>query len=118
MSDFPRILTAIPRRRYRYGEFDVTLLDEVQSGDDVDYRYILAFVQEGRPSPLLYICAERNPPGKRSEGAYRLRLINEAMSEVLGSSDGWRDEEQFTAEGLRVGGKVLSLSDEQAVRID
>ena len=117
MSDLPIIRTAIPQRRYRVGEFDVTLLGDVESGDGIDYRYILAFVEEGSPRPTFYVCSERNPPGERGAGSHRLRMVNAVMSEVLGSADAWRDIDAFAEEGLRIGIKALSLTDERAVRL-
>ena len=117
MSRFPVIRTAIPQRRYRLGEFNVTLLGEVESGDGIDYRYILAFVEEGRTQPSLYLCSERNPPGARGDGSHRLRLVNGAMSEVLGSDDAWRDVDVFVEKGLRIGASTLALQSEQPVQL-
>jgi hypothetical protein len=117
MSDLPRILTAIPRRRYRIGEFGVTLLAEVESGDGIDYQFIMAFVEEGQSRPSLYVCGERNPPGQRSEGSHRLRMVNQAMSEILGSDDAWRDLEAFAEQALAIGAKALGLGREQPVQL-
>jgi hypothetical protein len=41
----PTITTAIPLRRYQYGEFVVTVLGDIESPDAVRYRYILAVAQ-------------------------------------------------------------------------
>jgi len=117
MSHFPKINTAIPHRRYRVGEFDVTLLGDIESSEDVEYRYILAFVEEGKPKPAFYVCSERNPPGQRADGSHRLRMINEVMSEVLSSDDAWKDMDRFAEEGLKVGIKALGLRDENPVRL-
>lgn len=117
MSRFPIIHTAIPQRRYRLGAFNVTLLGEVESGDGIEYRYILAFVEEGNSHPSLYLCSERNSPGEREAGSHRLRLVNEAMSEVLSSADAWRDMETFAQEGLRIGATTLALQSEQPVQL-
>ena len=117
MSQFPVIRTAIPHRRYRMGDYDATLLGEVESGDGVDYRYIMAFVQEGAGRPSFYVCSERNPPGDRAGGTHRLRMVGEALSDVLGSDDAWRNIDAFAEEALRVGSKALSLGQEQPVRL-
>jgi hypothetical protein len=117
VSPFPVIRTALPQRRYRVGEYQVTLLAEVESGDGVDYQYILAFVEEGRSRPSLYLCSERNPPGERGEGSHRLRLVNDAMSEVLGSNDAWRHLDFFAEEAMRIGIATLALRGEQPVRL-
>jgi hypothetical protein len=117
MSNLPVIHTAIPQRRYRVGEYGATLLGEVDSGDGIDYRFILAFVEEGSARPSFFVCSERNPPGRRDAGSYRLRMVNAAMSEVLGSDDAWGDIDAFAEEALRIGVKALSLGDETAVRV-
>ena len=117
MSEFPVIHTAIPQRRYRVGEFDVSLLGDIESGDGIDYRYILAFVEEGKGKPGFFVCSERNPPGERSEGSHRLRMINEVFSDVISSDDAWKDMDRFAEEGLQIGIKALSLKDETPVRL-
>jgi hypothetical protein len=117
MSHFPLIQTAIPQRRYRLGELIVTLLGEIESGDDIDYQYILAFVEEGRSRPSLYLCSERNPPGSREVGSHRLRLVNAAMSQVLSTADTWRDIDAFAEEGLRIGAATLALQGKQPLRL-
>ena len=48
MNAFPKIKTAIPQRRYQYGDYLVTVLGEIESGDDRDYRFVAAFRQRGR----------------------------------------------------------------------
>ncbi len=45
--DAPKIQTAIPQRRYQFGEYTGVVLGDIESGDDVKYRYILALVREG-----------------------------------------------------------------------
>ena len=40
------IQTAIPKRRYRIGEFTAVVLGEVESEDRADYRYIMAVVDD------------------------------------------------------------------------
>jgi hypothetical protein len=117
MQPAPLIRTAIPQRRYRIGEYTATLLGEVDSGDAIDYRYILAFVEEGKDKPSLFVCSERNPPGQRAEGSHRLRLVKQTWSEVLGSDDAWRDLDQFADEALRIGIKLLNLQAEGLTRL-
>lgn len=117
MIERPHIQTAIPQRRYRLGAFEATLLGDIESGDGVEYRYILAFVEEGRQKPALFVCCEENPPGARDQGRYRLRVVNDAMSEVLESGDEWRNLELFAQQALSIGSKALSLTDEQPIRM-
>jgi len=55
----PGIMTAMPRRRYRYGEFTVVVLGDIESSDGIDYRYIMAVVKGADPEPGLYLTAKR-----------------------------------------------------------
>lgn len=117
MQDRPLIKTAIPRHRYQLGDYAVSLLGEIESADDRQYRYILAFVAMGRQEPELYVCAEPAPPKDRAEGAYRLRLVSEGLSDVVDSADRWGDLEAFAEQGLKLGSQVLGLQREQVVKL-
>ena len=116
MQDRPVILTAIPKRRYRVGRNQATLLGDVESGDARRYRFILAFVRQGSREPELYVCAEEAPPGERSEGMYRLRVVSEALSEPVDTHDRWGDLETFAEQALKLGAQTLGLQREQVVR--
>lgn len=105
----PKIKTAIPQHRYQYGDFGVTVLAEVESGDGRDYQFIAAFVREGQREPQLFIVSERLPPGQRDAGSHALRLVNAAMDETLETGSRWGRLEEFTTEALRMGGQVLGL---------
>jgi hypothetical protein len=116
MSEFPVIRTAIPKRRYQVGDFGVTVLGDVESGDGREYLYIMAFVEQGRKEPGLFVCAERNRRAP-AEGSHSLRVVNEAMSEVLETADRWRDLDTFCEQGLQVGRQALGLGSEEAMRL-
>ena len=116
MSDFPIINRAVPLQRYQVGEYGATLLGEVDSGDGVDYRYILAFVEEGAAKPSFFVCSERSGP-KGSGGACQIRVISSAMSEVLGASDAWKHADSFVSEALKLGMQALGLTSEQPYRV-
>ena len=103
----PGIQTAIPRRRYRFGEFTLTVLGEICSSDGVDYRYIAAVIQGQDPEPGLYLTAERE-----AGGGYAMRLVLRDGAEVIGHSDQWGDLDAFVDEALNVVAQVLSLTDE------
>ncbi len=116
MSDFPIIRRAVPLQRYQVGEYGATLLGDVESGDAVDYRYILAFVEEGAGKPSFFVCCEKTGPAGGS-GAYQIRVISSAMSEILGVSDAWKDADSFVSEGLKLGMQALGLTSEQPYRV-
>ena len=116
MAELPIIRTAIPKRRYQLGSCAVTVLGEIESGDGRDYRFITAFVEQGATAPKLFVCSERNRDPS-VQGSHSLRVVNEVMSEVLGTDDGWRDLDGFCEQALSLGRQVLGIPDrEQAVR--
>lgn len=113
----PKIQTAIPQRRYRFGEYTGVVLGEIESGDGVKYQYILALVREGKSRPSFYVTAEKNPRRRAQEGSHRLRVITQGLDEEIGCSDAWHDLDAFCVEAFAVAAKVLGLSDEQPVPI-
>jgi len=117
MRDQPLIQTAIPKRRYQVGDFSASLLGEIDSRDDRSYRYILAFVQLGQTQPVLYVCAEQSPVDSAAEGRYQLRMISDALSEVLDVAERWGDLDTFSDQALRLGSQALGLQREQIVRL-
>lgn len=117
MQDRPIIKTAIPKRRYQIGDFGVSLLGEIESGDLRRYRYILAFVQTGQDQPSFYVCAEQHLPAATSQGRYGLRVVNDVMSELVDASDAWGDLDAFTEQGLKLGAQALGLQQEQVLRV-
>lgn len=112
----PVIKTAIPKRRYQLGEFLISVLGEVESGDGVDYRYIMAVAEEANPKPSLFLSIEPND-GHAGEGRWALRVSMPDGSQVIGASDRWSDVDTFTREGLTVVQKILALQDETAYRL-
>lgn len=117
MSEFPKISRAIPRKRYQYGEYGVTVLGDIESPDPRTYQYIMAFVPEGQNQPVLYVTCERTPPKNRADGSHQVRVINQAMSEIMDTSNDWRDLGHFAEEALKMGGQLLGLANEQPVSL-
>ncbi len=115
IMEAPKIQTAIPQRRYQFGEYSGVVLGEIESGDAMKYQYILALVREGESRPAFYVTAEKNPRSRQQEGTHRLRVITHGMDEEIGCSDAWTDIDAFCTEAFTVAAKVLGLPDEQAV---
>ena len=115
--DAPKIQTAIPRRRYQFGEYSGVVLAEIESGDATKYQYILALVREGENRPAFYVTAEKNPRSRQQEGSHRLRVITHELNEEIGCSDAWSDLDAFCTEAFTVAANVLGLPDEQAVLV-
>ncbi|MDX1696892.1 MAG: hypothetical protein R3308_01325 [Thiohalobacterales bacterium] len=113
MKGKPGIGTAIPRRRYRLGEFTITVLGEIESTDGRDYRYIAGITDARDPEPGMYVTAER---GRRGE-ALDMRIIMRDGAEVIDTSDAWADLDAFVEEVIRIASKILRLSDETAYRL-
>ena len=108
----PKIATAIPQKRFQYGEYGVTVLGDIESQDGVDYRHVAAFVADGTTSPVLYVTAQRQPPGHRAAGQFALYVINAALDEVMDQGDQWRDLDAFTEQALKIGSQLLGLEQE------
>lgn len=108
----PSIVTAIPLRRYTFGEFTLTVLGDIDTRDAVNYRYILAVVQGDDPEPGLYLTAEQ---GGGDELAMRIMMRD--GDEVIGHSGAWRELDVFVEEALRIVSQVLNLSDETPYRL-
>jgi hypothetical protein len=115
--EVPKIQTAIPQRRYQFGEYSGVVLGEIESTDAVKYRYILALVRAGESRPGFYVTAEKNPRGRAHEGSHRLRVVTQGLDEEIESSNRWENLDDFCAEAFVVAAKVLGLSDEQPVRL-
>ncbi|MGB5475259.1 MAG: hypothetical protein WBQ78_17520 [Gammaproteobacteria bacterium] len=110
MENKPVISTAIPKRRYRLGEFTLTVLGDIESSDGIDYQYIMAVIQGQDREPGMYITAERpDSPGSRD---LSMRLVMRDGAEVIGNSDQWVSLDMFTGEAIDIVSRVLSLSDE------
>lgn len=113
MDHAPKIQTAIPQRRYQHGEYAVSVLGEITSGDDRDYRFIAAFVREGETQPRLYVTCERLPVGQRERGTHAIRVVNSAMDEIMDVDPRWSRLDEFTAQALQMGAQLLGLEQEQ-----
>ena len=112
MSNFPVIQTAIPLRRYQYGDFSVTFLGDIESGDGRDYQFIDAFVKEGASRPQLFVVSEKLPPAERAGGSHALRVINSAMDEVMDVDNRWQRMDDCVDQMLQLGAQILGLEQE------
>ncbi len=109
----PKIVTAIPKRRYRLGEFSVTILADIDSTGDVQYRYIMAVVRDGESQPGLYLTLGKSARIEARDSNYDMRLIMQDGSQTISSSDACKDIEGFATEALRLVTTILNLEDEE-----
>ena len=110
MKGKPGIGTAIPRRRYRLGDFTITVLGDIESTDGRSYRYIAAIISGQDPEPGMYLTTEPASDGQGEE--YDLRIIMADGDEVIGRSAYWSDLDTFVEEVIRIVSRVLQLTDE------
>jgi hypothetical protein len=103
----PGIVTAIPARRYSFGEFNLTVLGEVESNDGIRYAYVMAVIQGQDPEPGIYITAEQG-----AVSGYDMRLVMRDGAELIGHSEQWGSLDAFIEEAVRIVSQVLNLSDE------
>ena len=108
----PSIKTAIPQRRYQYGEFIITVLGDIESDDPVRYRYLMAVATEADPTPGLFLSCERS-----GQEGFTLRVSMADGSQVLGESTALGDQETFVREALKIVATMLDLSDEVPHRL-
>ncbi|NNG11923.1 MAG: hypothetical protein HKM88_01605 [Halobacteria archaeon] len=113
----PGIVTAVPRRRLKYGEFSVIILGDVESNDDKYYRYIMAVIRGADPEPGIYITAEQDRAAGQGGTDYTMRIVMRDGAEVIGSSSDWHNLDAFANEALGIVGQLLNLSDEEPYRL-
>lgn len=113
----PHIKTAIPLQRHQIGSFVATVLGEIESDDPIEYRFIMAIVEEGKQKPELYVTSEVNKDSSSSDDKYRLRVLMGEQEKLLNPSEEWGDLEKFSLAGLGIIAKLMKLHDEQPIRL-
>lgn len=113
----PKINTAIPKQRYQIGPFAAIVLGDIDSGDEHDYQYILAMVEEGQDQPSFYVTAERVSGEAATRGRYRMRTLAPWGAETLGNSDRWKRVDGFIGDALSITMAKLALTDESVIRL-
>lgn len=111
-----QIETAVPRRRYRLGDFTVVVLGDVTSPDPVEYRHLAAFVPDGARDALLYVSCDRDAGGQGG-GGWRLRVVAPHDARVLDTESDCTDLDAFAEVALAAGGRILELTDEEPRRL-
>ncbi|WP_058555552.1 hypothetical protein [Thiohalocapsa sp. ML1] len=117
MEQRPAIKTALPKRRYEISDYSATVLGDIDSDDPQPYRWILALVPMGSREPTLYICAQRAAPERAASGAYDLRVVSAALTDVVDTADHWGDLDHFSEQALDLACQVLGLKHEMVVKL-
>jgi len=112
MNAVPKIRTAIPQRRYQYGDYAVTVLGEIESPDDRAYQFIAAFVRDGEAQPRLFVVSEQLPPGERDRGSHALRVASQTLDEVMDIDGRWSRLSEFSDQALHLGAQMFGLEQE------
>lgn len=110
----PLFATAIPKRRYQIGDFSAVILGDVESSDNIRYRYIFAMVQDGSTEPSFYVLSVHRPG---ADGDYLLKIIAPNMERELDTSDAWRDLDIFAEQAISLAQQVMGMKDEAAHRL-
>lgn len=117
MQERPVIKTAIPKRRWQIGDFSATLLGDIDSGDARRYRWVLALVALGDAEPSLYVTAEERVGSDAAAGRYQLRVLSDALTDIVDVSDRWHDLDSFAEQALDLARQVLGLGSQEALRL-
>lgn len=113
----PHIKTAIPSRRYQLGSFTATILSEITSDDPVNYRYIMALIEESETEPCLFVTCTINEPKQAVQGRYALHVLLGEQRKEMGSADEWGQIEQFSLGSMGIAAKLYQLGDEEPMRL-
>lgn len=109
----PTIQSAIPKRRYQFGEFVITILSEIESPDTASYLYIAAVLREGSTQPEVYITCESISSNNKS--SYRIRVLSKDDEHIINEDPQWKHEQKFCDYALDGIQQMFQLSDETAV---
>ena len=109
----PKIQTAIPLRRYKYGEYTATLLGEINSSDGTNYRFLMALVKDGGTDPEVYITHEETAAG--SADRYQTRVLTADNEHIINQQAEALNQTAFSDFALNGIQQMFGLSDEQAV---
>jgi hypothetical protein len=108
----PDIVTAIPKRRYRIGEFNAVVLGEVECRDPGDYIFVLALVRDGESEPVLYVALVRTAP---EVFEMRVTVMDDSRTYPAGASAAEIDE--FSEAALDAAVRLFKLRDETPYRV-
>ena len=111
----PIIQSAIPKRRYQFGEFAITLLADINSSDPVSYLYIAAVLREGASKPEVYITCESTTSNEQS--TYRIRVLSEKDEHIISQDKQWHHEQKFCDYALQGIQQMFELTDETPILI-
>jgi hypothetical protein len=110
----PTFDTAVPKRRYKLGEFQAVVLGDVQSKDDIEYLWVFALVREGEGEPLMYITLERI---RDAMDPLQMHIRLQEQSKVYPAGEDMRNIENFTEMAIDAVVRLFELEDEEPFRL-
>ncbi len=113
-TPIPTFATAVPKRRYKLGEFQAVVLGDVESKDDIEYVWVFALVREGESEPLMYITLERI---KDAMDTLQMHIRLQEQSRVYPAGEEMRDIENFTEMSIDAVVRLFELKDEEPFRL-
>jgi hypothetical protein len=111
----PTIQSAIPKRRYQFGEFAITLLTDISSSDSASYLFIAAVLREGASKPEVYITCETTT--SNDQDTCRIRVLSEQDEHLISEDKQWRHEQKFCDYALQGIQQMFELTDETPILI-
>jgi hypothetical protein len=113
----PIIQSAIPKRRFQFGEFSLVVLGDIESDDGIQYHLLMGVIPEGASAPQLFISAEK--VFSSNQRTYQMRVIAEKVSQTLEEkSQRWENLEVFIEDALNLVSQLLNLSDERPLIVN
>ena len=114
----PDISRAIPMQRYKFGAYIIVVLGEIESNDDINYKYLLAAIKEGHNEPEVYITCEEASAENSSQGTHIVRVFAKQLGQqgsgkIIDQSNSWASREAFITYALSGFQQMLQLQDEQ-----
>ncbi len=101
---YPTISSAIPQRRYQFGDFTLVVLSDIESTDSAHYHYLMGIIAQGKQQPELFISLENQP-----NSAPQIQLRAEHNSQCLPGGGPWKNLDSFIEDALRIAAKLLNL---------
>ena len=110
----PAFDTAVPKRRYKLGEFQAVVLGDVESKGDTEYVWVFALVREGDSEPLMYITLERI---KGAVDPLQMHIRLQEQSKTYPAGEEMRNIENFTEMSIDAVVRLFELEDEEPFRL-
>lgn len=115
----PNISRAIPKQRYKLGDYTIVVLEDIESKDGIEYEYLLAAVKDGHHEPEVYISCEKSRTETAADShavrVFAARLGDEASGQIIEHSERWSSQDAFVAYALSGFQQMLQLQDENPV---